>query len=149
MGDCPPTPPASAGPAIIVKSWQEATFSHARMEYIQQSFTLRNFRHMKSSLYMCILSKIFGHFCNHGLRTPGEEIAFTARLKINSHYQIFRWVQPKHILSATSAQNFRFLWFLPSLGVRSPCCKRMKDNSSHFRKYPLLSYVLFKNHLLL
>ena len=24
-----------AGPAIIVKSWQEATFSHARMEYIQ------------------------------------------------------------------------------------------------------------------
>jgi hypothetical protein len=26
---------SSAGPAIIVKSWQEATFSHARMEYIQ------------------------------------------------------------------------------------------------------------------
>ena len=31
------------------------------------------------------------------------------------------WVRPKHILSATLAQIFRFLWFLPSLGVRSPC----------------------------
>ena len=27
----------------------------------------------------------------HGLRTPGEEIAFTARPKINSHSQIFRY----------------------------------------------------------
>ena len=26
----------------------------------------------------------------HGLRTPGEEIVFTARTKINSHSQIFR-----------------------------------------------------------
>ena len=30
------------------------------------------------------------------------------------------YVRPKHILSATSAQNFSFLWFMPSLGVRSP-----------------------------
>ena len=29
-------------------------------------------------------------FC-HGLRTPGEEIAFTARTKIQSHSQIFRY----------------------------------------------------------
>ena len=29
-------------------------------------------------------------------------------------------VQLKYILSATSAQNFRVLWFMPSLGVRSP-----------------------------
>ena len=28
---------------------------------------------------------------NHGLRTPGEEIAFTARPKIHSHSQIFRY----------------------------------------------------------
>jgi hypothetical protein len=27
----------------------------------------------------------------HELRTPGEEIAFTARPKINSHSQIFRY----------------------------------------------------------
>ena len=27
----------------------------------------------------------------HGLRTPGDEIAFTARPKINSHSQIFRY----------------------------------------------------------
>ena len=30
-------------------------------------------------------------------------------------------VRPKHILSAISAQIFRFLWFMPSLGVCSPC----------------------------
>ena len=29
------------------------------------------------------------------------------------------WVRPKHILSATLAQIFRFLKFMPSLGVRS------------------------------
>ena len=29
-------------------------------------------------------------------------------------------VRPKHILSATSAQFFRYLWFIPSLDVRSP-----------------------------
>ena len=28
---------------------------------------------------------------DHGLRTPGEEIAFTARPKINSQSQIFRY----------------------------------------------------------
>ena len=28
---------------------------------------------------------------NHGLRTPGEEIAFTARSKINSNSKIFRY----------------------------------------------------------
>ena len=30
-------------------------------------------------------------------------------------------VRPKHVLSAASAQNFRFFWFMPSLGVRSLC----------------------------
>ena len=30
------------------------------------------------------------------------------------------YVRPKHIFSATSAQFFRYLWFMPSLGVRSP-----------------------------
>jgi hypothetical protein len=30
------------------------------------------------------------------------------------------YVRPKHILSATSALIFRFLWFMPSLGVREP-----------------------------
>ena len=29
----------------------------------------------------------------------------------------------KHILTATLAQIFRFLWFMPSLGVRCPCIK--------------------------
>ena len=31
------------------------------------------------------------HTYSHGLRTPGEEIAFTARPKIHSHSQIFRY----------------------------------------------------------
>ena len=52
----------------------------------------------------------------HELRTPGEEISFTALPKINSQSQSF-------ILSATLAQIFRFLWFMPSLGVRSSWVK--------------------------
>ena len=31
------------------------------------------------------------HSAQHGLRTPREEIAFTARPKIHSHSQIFRY----------------------------------------------------------
>ena len=49
----------------------------------------------------------------HGLWRLSEEIAFSVRSKINSHSQFFR--------SATSTQIFRFLWFIPSLGVGSPC----------------------------
>ena len=30
-------------------------------------------------------------------------------------------VRPKHISSATSTKFYRYLWFMPSLGVRSPC----------------------------
>ena len=30
---------------------------------------------------------------DHGLRTPGEEIAFTTRPKIHSHSQIFRYTE--------------------------------------------------------
>ena len=47
--------------------------------------------------------------CIHGLWMPREEIAFTALPKIHSHSQIFRYLGPKHILSATSAQFFRYL----------------------------------------
>ena len=45
--------------------------------------------------YFCFLrfSFRFLHFSGwtHGLRTPREEIAFTARPKIHSHFQIFRY----------------------------------------------------------
>ena len=61
----------------------------------------------------------------HGLRPPREEIAFTARPKIHSHSQIFR---SKHILSITSANYFRYLWFMPSLGVRSPWFKKYQNS---------------------
>ena len=57
------------------------------------------------------------NWSNHGLRTPRGEIAYTARPKIHSHSR------PKHILSATLVQFFRYLWFMPSLDVRSPWIK--------------------------
>ena len=38
------------------------------------------------------------------------------------------YLRPKHILSAISAQNFRFLWFMPSMGVGSPWLSRYKTN---------------------
>ena len=65
----------------------------------------------------------------HGLRMPGEEIAFTARRKSTPTPRIFRYIRPKHILSATSAQIFRFLWFMPSLGVHSPWLDRSIHSS--------------------
>ena len=48
----------------------------------------------------------------HGLRTPREEIAVTAWPKIQYQSQIFSYGH-KHILSATSAQSFRYLRFMP------------------------------------
>ena len=61
---------------------------------------------------------------------PGEENVFTARPKIKSQSQIYRHSR-SIFLSATSAQNCRLLWFMPSLGVRSPCIY-------------LCTYLLFK-----
>ena len=58
-------------------------------------------------------------YCYHGLRTHCEEIAFTARPKINSHSQIFRYA--RSIFCLPHRPNFsRFLWFTASLGVRNP-----------------------------
>ena len=73
-----------------------------------------------------------------GIWKPGRLILMT---KINlgtpqkcTHFSTSTWIactdyghpvrkspSTKHILTATSAQIFRFLWFMPSLGVRSPC----------------------------
>ena len=50
----------------------------------------------------------------HGLRTPREEIAFTARPKIHSHSQIFRY--GGSIFCLPHRPIFRYLWFMPSLG---------------------------------
>ena len=65
------------------------------------------------TLLHSILRRQIKHTNNHGLRTPGEKISFTARPKINSHFQIFRYDQ------STSARIFKFLWFMSSSGVRS------------------------------
>ena len=66
----------------------------------------------------------------HRLRTPREERTFTAQPKIKSQSQIFRYGR-SIFMSATSAQFFRFLWFMPSLGVRSPCLETYIWFSSH------------------
>ena len=49
----------------------------------------------------------------HGLRTPREEIAFTARPKIHSHSQTFRF---KHIFVCIGP-IFRYLWFISILVI--------------------------------
>ena len=65
--------------------------------------------------------------CMHGLRTPGEEIAFTARPKINSHSQIFRpkfsdffdlWLHWVSVVRAFGNNwNFKILGFIKNLDL--------------------------------
>ena len=47
----------------------------------------------KKNLDECKIKVFWALPITHGLGTPDEEIAFTARLKINSHSQIFRYGQ--------------------------------------------------------
>ena len=63
----------------------------------------------------------FAHASQHGLRTPREEIAFTARLKIQSQSQIFRYGRSIFCLHHRPNFSDTYLWFMPPLGVRSPC----------------------------
>ena len=42
---------------------------------------------------MVKVNRTITHNQNHGLRTPGDEIAFTARPKIKSQSQIYRYCQ--------------------------------------------------------
>ena len=82
---------------------------------------------------LCRLNLVISNNAHsHGLRTPGEEITFTEWPKIHSHSQIFRYSQSIFctVLSATSAQIFRFLWFMPSLGVLSLCLKLLSKLKS-------------------
>ena len=71
-------------------------------------------------------------------------------------------VWPKHILSATLAQFFRYLWFMPSLGVRS-LWSRLKNSSVKVvykqlvvvihgnvkkqQKFFQISWIITKKHL--
>ena len=66
--------------------------------------------------------------CNHGLRTPGEEIDFTARLKSKSQSQIYRYGQSIFYLPHRHKISGFFVLCLHILGVRSPCMQ-----SSQFR----------------
>ena len=59
----------------------------------------------------------------HGLRTPGEEIAFTARPKIKSQSQCYRYGRSIFQLSHRPKVSDFFDLLMPSLDVRSPWCK--------------------------
>ena len=58
-------------------------FLKERIHSIKQPFLVK--RYKKENIQFLIFT--------HGLRTPGEEIAFTARPKIQSQSQIFRYDQ--------------------------------------------------------
>ena len=82
--------------------------------YIWQDISAKNWQ-------MVFKNKIILHFKCQKPRTTdaqrGNSLLCTAENSIpipNSS------VRPKHILSATSAKFFRYLWFMPSLAVRSP-----------------------------
>ena len=100
--------------------------SHALQRYVKVHSSSMYYRARKSFCYdMCKYRqrqrKDGGASSGgHRLRTPREEIAFSARPKNSIPIPNFQ-VWPKHILSATSAQFFRYLSFMPSLGVHSPC----------------------------
>ena len=87
----------------------------------------------------------------HGLRTPREEIAFNAWPKIQSQSQF--QVRPKHILSATWAQFFRYL----GLGVCSPRnlyltfmpAKRLAQKCLIFSLGICVSHIFNNEHFLL
>ena len=73
-----------------------------------------------SLLVSMILVEAIWHTRVHGLRTPREEKAFTARPKIQFQSQIFRY--GRSIFCLPHQPNFcRYFWLMPSLGVRSPC----------------------------
>ena len=80
-----------------------------------------------------------------GLRTPGEEIAFTARPKIHSHSQIFRY--GRSIFLLPYQPNFSNI-FMPSLVVRSLWeyalhmqCPKVQNWSTNFWSKILISWI--------
>ena len=63
--------------------------------------------------------------CNHTHRLMlGEEIVFTARPKINSHFQILRW--GRSVFCLPCWPRCQIFWFMPSLVIHSPC-NHMQD----------------------
>ena len=71
------------------------------------------------------------------LWTPVEEIAFTTRPISTPTPKCL--VKLEHILSATSAHIFRFLWFMPSLVVR------VTEATLKLKPFPH-SYLYWKLH---
>ena len=78
------------------------------------------------------------HSYDHGLRTPREEIAFTARPKIHSHSQIFRYGQS--IFCLPHRPNFSDIFDL-CLHWVSVVCGR--NNEEKVFRNPLLIMLFF------
>ena len=78
-----------------LKAITNGTFLLQQLEYSQKPF----------GNACCICKKIY--FFNHVLCSKWGQVMFnvasqfTAQPKINSHFQIFRYIWPRHILSAT------------------------------------------------
>ena len=70
-------------------------------------------RGTKFSMSVRVMALVGGH----RLRTPSEDITFTAKPKIYSHSQIFWYCQSIFCLP----HRHKFLRFMPLLDVRSPC----------------------------
>ena len=68
--------------------------------------------------------KIFGKSKSSKTRTTDAQRAHSLHCTAENSIPIPKFmVWRQHILSATSAQFFRWFWFMPSLDVRSPWCK--------------------------
>ena len=78
--------------------------------------------------------KVFqSHSCAHRLRTPGEEIAFTARPKIYSHSQIFRYGRSIFCLPHRPKFSDFFDFCLHWVSVVRGCAERItiRQNGLH------------------
>ena len=77
-----------------------------------------------------VFSTDYGHLVNKSPSLHGRKSIPIPNFQVRRQY----------ILSATSAQNFRFLLFMPSLGVRSPCPQK-KTSSRKKLAHDLLYYI--------
>ena len=78
----------------------------------------------------------------HGLQRPSEENVFTARPKIYSYCQIFRYGRSIFYVPHL-AQIFKVLWFMPSLGVNSLCF--LDISRTHHLGFTIVTFWTFLN----
>ena len=95
------------------------------------------------------LSKIAWHSCDHGLQTPREEIAFTARPKIHSHSQIFRYGRSifclPHRLKFSDILDLCLHWVSVVRGLKDSSLKQTKNSEVQTRHLKLGKISRLKN----